>query len=235
MQRDSQLKKQGADYRMRCNSRPDSRLPGFLQKALGTMAFVSLCFAGINANAVPVSFGDFYTAPGAPVVISSDGSSATLSEDPGFFAVALSNVPGFGDPQLILPQNGTILSFSYSFSEPVGNDDVFHVALLDGLTGSVLDPAFEAFFADTSAGLIKFDLSSLVGMTLGLQIELVAGLGDGSFDSILQLSNLDLTVHDTEPPTPVLEPSGVVLFAIALGLLGLSLLLPDRRRMMVQR
>lgn len=220
---------------MRCNFHLGSRLSRLLQKALGTMAFVSLCFSGIDANAIPLSFGDFYTDPGAPVVISSDGSSATLSEDPGFFAVVLSNVPGFGDPQLILPQNGTILSFSYSFSEPVGNDDVFHVALLDGLTGSVLDPTFEAFFTDTSAGLIKFDLSSLVGLTLGLQIELVPGLGDGSFDSILQLSHLDLTVPDTGPPTSVPEPSGVVLFAIALGLLGLSRLLPDRRRMAVQR
>jgi hypothetical protein len=132
-----------------------------------------------------------------------------LSEDPAVFAVFLSNVPGFGDPQLITATTGARLTFDYDFNEPAGNADIFHFALLDGLTGDPL-AGQEVFVTDTSSGSVSFDLSAFVGATLGMQFELVPDLlNDLGFDSTLTLSNLRI---DAPVVTPVDAPNFDVLF-----------------------
>jgi len=188
------------------------------RKVAGAIVASSLC--GTCANAVPISFGDLYRDPGAPIAVAPDGSIATLSEDPNFFAVALSNIPLIGDPELIVAHTGTVLSFNFNFVEPIDNADVFHFSILDGLTGESVGGGFDSYFTSTGTGLLQFDLSSLVGRTLGLQFELVPELEDASFTSVLELSNLDLTTPapPDEPPAEVPEPSTLPLFIISLGL-----------------
>jgi hypothetical protein len=170
-----------------------------------------------QARAVPIDLNDFFFDPTAPIEIAADGSSALLREDPGFFALFLSNIPGLGDPQLIRPGVGARLSLQYSFIEPQANDDVFHVALLDGATGSLLRQGLEFFVSDSGTGSIEFDLSAFTGMVLGLQLELVAGLADTAFDSLLRVSNLQLITPDGGPaPTPI--PAAATLWLLLLGM-----------------
>lgn len=163
----------------------------------------------LTARAAAIDFNQLFHDPGAPIRIAADGSSAVLSEDPAVFAVFLSNVPGFGDPQLITATTGARLSFDYDFNEPANNADIFHFALLDGLTGDPL-AGEELFVTDTGSGTASFDLSALLGTTLGMQFELIPDLlNDFGFDSTLTLSNLRI---DTPVVTPVDEPGNVVLF-----------------------
>jgi len=176
------------------------------------------------ASAVAINFNDFFHAAGAPVDIAADGSTAQLFETSDTSVVFLSDVPGFGDPNLVTAQSGTKLSFNFDFVQPAGNDDEFHVAILDGTNGNVLAPAFEAFFASSSSGLIEFDLSSLVGSLLGLQFELGANPDDQLLSSSLTLSNLQIIASSA---TPIPEPSIFSLFGMSALLLSVSLV---RRR-----
>ena len=168
-----------------------------------------LLFAAVaGAQAATIDLGLFFVDPGAPVAITADGSSATLSEDAAIAAVILSNVPGAGDPELIVATPGVRLQFDYSFDEPVGNADVFHASLLDGTSGATLGPAFELLLTDSGSGQFSVDLSSLVGTTLGLQFELVPEFADASFDSSVTISNLQLVAVPL-PPALVLMVSGL--------------------------
>jgi hypothetical protein len=164
------------------------------------------------ARAAPIDFNQLFHDPGAPISIAADGSSAVLSEDPSVFAVFLSNVPAFGDPQLITAAPGARLAFEYSFNEPAGNADLFHFALLEGTTGNPL-AGNELFVTETSSGGVSLDLSAFIGASLGLQFELIPDLSnDLGFDSMLTLSNLRIELPDI---TPLEEPGSGVLFFLA--------------------
>jgi hypothetical protein len=171
-----------------------------------------------SAAAIPIDLNSFYFEPLAPVTVSADGSSATLGESADFGVVYLSNIPGLGDPEVITGGAGVSLVFDYLFDEPLGNADVFHVALLDGLSGDVIGGAFESFLSASGAGQLSFDLSALVGMTLGLQFELVPELLDGGLSSSLTLSNLQLLLDQT-PPTSIPEPQPLLLLLAGFALL----------------
>ena len=171
------------------------------------------CFGALllTTNAVaaaPVDLNGFFFEPGTPVTVSADGLSATLAESSDIGVVFLSNVPGLGDPQVIVAGAGNRLRFDYRFEEPLGNADVFHVALLDGNSGAPLGGTYELFVTATQNGFAEFDLSSLSGLALGLQYELSPELSDAGLDSIVTISNLQLV--------PVPAPAALGLLSSAL-------------------
>src|SRR5262245_28267579 len=88
-----------------------------VRHVLAVMAIAAVLSPAL-ARATPIDLNLLFHDPGAPISIAADGSSATFSEDPSVFAVFLSNVPGFGDPQLITAAPGALLRFDYTFDEP---------------------------------------------------------------------------------------------------------------------
>jgi hypothetical protein len=174
-------------------------------------AFFLLVSVAGEAGAIPISFNAFTYDSGAPVSVAADGSTATISESAELAVVFLSNLPGLGDPEVIVAAPGSLLVVDYQFDEPEGNDDSFHVALLDGTSGDSLGDAYEFSTSSSGSGSVQFDLSSLVGTTLGLQFGLAAELNDMQYSSSVALSNLH-TVPAPEALTLVLT-----------GLAGLAL------------
>jgi hypothetical protein len=169
----------------------------------------------------PIDMNLLFHEPGAPIGIAADGSSATLAEDPNVFAVFLSNVPDFGDPRLLTAAAGARLAFDYDFAEAPDNTDIFHFALLDGELGHALD-LFSLFVTQSGSGSASFDLSALVGTSLGLQFELVPDpQADHGFDSLLTISQLRVET----PVIAVTEPGALALLA-----LGLTAVMMLRRR-----
>jgi len=167
------------------------------------------------ATVMPLDLNDFFFDSTDPITVAADGSSATLVEDSSLVTVVLSNVPDFGDPNIIIPAPGRILAFEFDFDEPagVGNDDEFGAFVLDGTDGLPLGVPFEFFATDTSSGTVEFDLSPLVGELLGMQFQLSAGFSDAEFTSTVTISNLRLV-----DPVAVPAPGTFVL------LLGAALL-----------
>lgn len=164
---------------------------------------------------IPIDLNDFFADP--TVTVAADGSTATLAEDPFFSPVLLSNDPGLGDPVVIVPGAGTSLLFDFTFSEPAGNDDAFVAFVLDAATGLSFGSGFEFGTESSSSGAVSFDLSSLVGETLGLQFELGSNFGDGAFDSLVMVSNVRLDTAAMSVP----EPSVLSLLAIGIFATGL--------------
>jgi hypothetical protein len=169
--------------------------------------------AKASAAVIDINLNDFFADPS--VAVAADGSSALMEEDPTLSFVLLVNDPFFGDPNVIIPGPATQLIFDYNFSEGVGEDDQFRASVFDSDTG--LTPSgFEFLTADSSSGTVAFDLSGLVGSTLGLQFELSSLLNDTDIGSWVELSNVHLETPDVSVP----EPAGLLLFIVAL--LGLA-------------
>jgi hypothetical protein len=181
-------------------------------RPLVLLACVALLFVTPQASAALISldFNDFYAD--SSVTVAPDGGGALLAEDPGLSFVLLANDPFFGDPQIILPAIGTQLLFDYVFAEAVGQDDQFRAFVLDSATG-LAPPGFEFLTAQSGSGTVAFDLSALVGRTLGLQFELAALFGDTGVGSTVALSSLRLETRDA---TSVPEPSTASIFGAAL-------------------
>ena len=200
-----------------------SRFHAFHRPAL--FACVTLLFVAPPASAVPISldFNDFYADPS--VTVATDGGAALMAEDAGLSFVLLANDPFFGDPTIIVPGLGTRLLFDYMFEEAAGQDDQFRAFVLDSATG-LAPPGFEFLTAQSGSGTVAFDLSGLVGYTLGMQFELAALFGDSGVGSTVGLSGLRLEVPDS---TSVPEPGTASL----LGAAFLAWLLAFRRRRLV--
>ncbi len=186
-----------------------------MRKSFLITLLVSLFLTGIYvtaAVATQISLNDFFADP--TVLVAPDGSNALMTEDPFFSSVLLSNDPGLGDPNVIIPQAGFDLIFDYVFTEGtlLGENDEFGVFILDGFTGGSMGAPYEFFTDSTSAGTISFDLTGLVGQTLGLQFELNALPGDIELGSWVEISNLRI-----EEATVIPEPS--TIFLLGLGLL----------------
>jgi hypothetical protein len=175
------------------------------------------------ARATPIDLNLMVREPGAPISVTADGSSATLGEDPSAPVVVLSNVPGFGDPNLITASAGAHLLFDYVFNLPATNHDVFHYSLLDGTTAQSLS-SFDFFVSDSGPGTASFDLSSLVGRPLGLLFDLIPV--DTAFTSSVQISNLRI---DSPDATSVDEPQTLALLLIG-GLIAGGTVLRGRKR-----
>jgi hypothetical protein len=192
---------------------------------------LGLVAAGVfapQAAADEIDLNDFFTDPSSAVSITADGSSATLTEDPDFFSVLLSNDPGLGDPHVIFGGADISLRFDYEFTEGAGESDEFSVFLINADTGEFMDAPYAFSTRDTGAGTITWDLSAFGSTTLGLQFELVALPGDGGLGSTLVISNLETF---STAATPIPEPGTIVL----LGSAGAGMWFARRRRRRQER
>ena len=188
-------------HRPRASKRP------YVLFACLTALFVS---QPASAALVSLDFNDFYADPS--VTVAPDGTAALMAEDAALSFVLLANDPFFGDPEIIVPGLGTQLLFDYVFAEAPGQDDQFRAFVLDSATGFAL-PGLEFLTAESSSGTVAFDLSGLVGRTLGMQFELAALFGDIGVGSTVALSSLRLGVPE---PTSVPEPSTLSILCAAL-------------------
>jgi hypothetical protein len=190
-----------------------------------TIAAALLLPAAASAMSTPIDLRLLFREPGAPITVAADGSSATLGENAESPTAVLSNIPGFGDPELISASAGAQLLFDYEY---FGNVDAAAFSLLDGLTGASLN-GFSFFVQSPGTGTISWDLSSLIGTTLGVAFELIPV--DEAFDSRVTISNVRI---DRPDATSVDEPQ-----TLALLLLGGALLVGgtvrDRRKRSAER
>lgn len=187
-----------------------------------SIAAALLCISGSVEAATfnSIDLNDFFFFPGDPVTISPSGDYATFGESVGVSSVLLSNDPGLGDPGIFLPPDSKFLEFEYLFSEPPANDDEFFAFLFDGATGASFGGAFEFSTTTSSSGTVSFDISSLVGQTIGMQFSLNALPGDnGMIGSFLDVSNL--RVGAPTPPPYIPLPASLPLLAGAMAGLGL--------------
>lgn len=143
-------------------------------------------------SVVPIDLNDFFADP--TVTVTPDGSSADMAEDPLFSQVLLSNDPGLGDPDVIIPGVGVRLTFNYDFVEALGEDDEFGAFVIDAGTGVSAGSEFEFFIDSTESGTKSFKLTSLDGKQLGLQFQLSSLFSDTGFNSTVTVSDVRLDV-----------------------------------------
>ena len=164
---------------------------------------ILVSFFCTSAAAIQVDLNTFTADPDYDVLVSPDGSYATIYEDPGLWSVWFYNDA--------LDTTGMLtLTFSYDFVEGEGNDDVLDAYLYDPSIGpsAVL---IEVFVEDAGFGTVMWDLAGLGISVVGLEFDLNAY--DLAADSYATVSNLELT--------PIPEPSSLLLLAATLlGLVG---------------
>ena len=182
------------------------------QIGLAVVFFFSLTFASV-AVAAAIDLNDFYADP--TVSISAEGSKAILTESTQLQTVLLVNDPGFGDSEIIIADIGVNLSFNYSFTNAAGESDQFNAFVLDASTGNSIGTLYEFSVTDSLTGLVNFNLSDLVGMTLGLQFELASQVGDIGNNSNLTISNVRLEpIEVPTAGTTELLLIGLIIFGI---------------------
>ena len=176
-----------------------------------------LATAGIisfEAAAAPINLNDFYTLD-PEVVIAAGGMSASFSESAFSTVVTLINDPSSGEPNVIVPNPSTFLTFNYEFTEAAGDQDEFSAYLFDSDNGPIFGLLETFTVSSSSSGVASFDLEPWQGLVLGLQFELI-DLSLGSTDSTATISNLALTQVVPIPPAVWLFGSGL------LGLIGIA-------------
>lgn len=206
-----------------CESRrwraPRSHAASKIAALLALVAGVALA-SPVPAAVIHVHLGDFFADP--EVSVAADGRSATFVESAASALVLLSNVPGLGDPLVIVPASGRTLSFGFAFDEGAGEDDAFFASLQAEFGGS-LGAAFEFATDVTRSGTVSFDLAPLIGQTIGLQFELISNdsgppAAGGSTLRIFDVRLIDAPVATAAEPT--------VAWLLCLPLLLLVLLTP---------
>lgn len=191
-----------------------------MARVRGALFFVTalLCAAHYSAvaHATPIDLNDFFADPSVSVAV--DGSSALMAEDSDPFVdfVLLANDPGLGDPNVIIPGPGTLLSFDYAFATGGGDLEEFGAFVLDAATGSSAGPAYEFFTPIASSGTHLFDISALTGSMLGFQFSLESLTSDAASTSTVTISNLQLT--QAQAPAP----SALLLMVFGLASVGLA-------------
>ncbi len=193
-------------------------MKSIIKFTLCILCFFLLILNASLTNAVTINLNDFYADPS--VVVSPDGSSATLYEDPALSTVLLSNDPFFGDPGVFIPSNAKKLRFDYDFSEGANNTDEFYAFLFDPLTHLPLTDSIgnnlELLLSDSQSGTVNWSLAgaSFLNQTVGMEFQLNAF--DLETDSFASINNVDIIT------TPIPEPSTILL--LGFGILGSGLL-----------
>lgn len=198
--------------------------------ALSGTVLVALMLFSNASQAVAIDLNDFFFFPGDPVIVSADGSTATIGETSGVSPIILANDPGLGDPEVIIAGNNVGLQFDFTFTEGVGEDSAFSAFILDASTGTSVGPGFNFLANSSSSGTVLFDLTTLVGLTLGLEFDLfsfeapaLALTGSSVVISNVSLESLVAPEVIPIPPAPLL-----------MGLSGLLLLLVHRTSVWVR-
>ena len=176
-------------------------------KVISILLIVHLISAKATATVISLSFDDFFAS--APEV-SVSSTNVSFTESPTISLLTLVNDPFLGDPNIIIPNTNRVLSFDYNFIEAANNNDLFGAYLFDVATFQTLS---EIEFDHSSTGTASFDLSSYVGLTLGLSFELFDISGNGDTSSLL-LQNLRLI--DTVNNTPIPEPIYIAFLGFAI-------------------
>ncbi len=192
-----------------------------LLKCLDAGLLISLLWFGAATQAGPIDLNLFVADPSVTIAV--DGGSAIMREDhdPGVGRVLLVNDPGFGDPEVIIPGINKLLSFDYSFVEGLGEDDSFGAVITDASTGGSVGSPWEFFTSASSSGTIGFDLSALVGLTLGIQFQLERLPGDAASDSIVTVANVALGQAAIPAPLMLMNVGLIGLGAVRLRQRGL--------------
>ena len=206
--------------------------------AIFLVCFTSLLFFQAQALAVPVDLNDFYAA--GNVSIAPDGSSATMTEDPAWGSVFLSNDPYFGIsyPGLYVPVDSMSLTFDYNFVEPTGNFDEFYAFLFDPFDPTYVHPtplldkngnSLEFFTDALGSGTVTWDLlgAGFLGTTVEMEFQLNWASGDPDPSSTLA-KNSSVIISNVKV-NPIPEPA--TLFLIGSGLAGLFVARKTKQKM----
>jgi hypothetical protein len=184
-----------------------------------------LVFAG-GVAAMPIDLNSTNFFAEGPVTFNADGSITIAESDtelPFLVNDPVGNVSGATpNPEVIVAGANQGLYFDYNFVEPAGNADLFSASLFDADTGDPISPAL-VDLTDPGSGTAFFDLSGLVGTTLGLELILDFDFfNDTDFTSTVTLSNLriDPLPQGSAPAPGVPLLLGTGLLAIGLGRRG---------------
>ena len=177
-------------------------------------AFITwlVIISGISdLSAMPVDLNSFTPGLDVPpdrVVIALDGSSATLSEDFVVSPISLEN-GGF-----IIPSDALALSFDYELVVAIDNVDFFDFYIINTEAPTFPVGGSEGLYS----GNYSYDLTALRGNTVPVIFHLLYDWTDGGYESILTISNVEITqvAAVPEPATLLLLLSGVA------GLLGFN-------------
>ena len=193
----------------------------------GTMAafrFLSfILVTGFSGSlyAISIDLNTFDPNPPDNIVIAGDGSSAVFSEDDTISPISLENLNFF------IPANADLLTFDYFLTVPVDNEDFFDFFIEDISTpefsvGGYTDPSISSSPIEY-VGNHSVDLFSFRGTTVPVIFDLQFGFYDSGLDSVLTISNVQLTQVNSIP-----EPG--TAFLLAFGLSGFFIVYRRRQR-----
>lgn len=164
-------------------------------KKISIAIFSYLLFSwanGANASVIDLNLNDF-TPSSTNITVSSDGSSATFTEDTSHSPVELNTLYS-------VPTDSVYLNFEYVLDVAASNKDYF-----DFYLDNISMPLFSDGGAPNNySGSLSFDISSFAGTDTPILFSFLSDFGDGGFDSILTISNVNVTTKPIPAPATVL-------------------------------